>query len=255
MTSHEQEQNVFYGSIVQARVTRVSDLASDREMQLLLLWIARKIVPLGAADRRELSTHCYIDGIDCGNASYNIFWYLMMDWAPRDNALVVKAQRWENSNSCDNLIEPTLGCLSLINEMRDYHAGPGRFRPHADLSGGVQGLVQRLATTGCPIMTAPRRFLPKLREGVRLVWQCLYWEPTKSLFASLNSDSEVSQLKHAAADIEAIRLGWPGAEWSEPGYRPALRDWLCYPIHFFPERKRQLQRLIPPMNPEKSLAI
>ena len=240
--------NAFYGKTVHERVTRISDLASDREIQRLLLWIARKIIPLSDKLRRSISRCGKIDDIDWGNISYTIFWNIIIEWGPADDPDLKKARKWGNPNSCGNLIEAALACATFVNEFRHCQTGQVPVGGHTQLPPDVQEFMESLATSPCPIMTAPERFLPQLEEGITLVWRCVYGEPTKCLFQGLNRKSLASEMKLAAAEFDALRLGWPGARWSVPGYRPAFDDWLCYPIRHFPERKQQLLAIIPRSN-------
>ena len=248
MSYSEDEPNAFYGKTVHERVTRISDLASDTEIQRLLLWIAREIIPLSNDFRRSISRYGKMDGIDWGNISYTIFWNIIIGEGPADHPDLEKARRWANPNSCGNLIEAALACATFVNKFRHCQTGQVPVGEHTQLPRDVQKFMQDLATSRCPIMTAPERFLPQLQQGIILVWRCVYGEPTKWLFEGLNRRSRASEMKLAAAEFEALRLGWPGAKWSEPGYRHAFDDWLSLSISYFPERKEQLLAIIPRSN-------
>ena len=160
------------------------------------------------------------------------------------------AQHFSNPNNCGNLIEALLAIAELAPRVHN-----GEKNLH-DLE--VQLSSQRWATelevlrtrdyvlglSREPFFFSPV-FLAPLAELVRLITACVYELPCRCLFDHLRSRTATKdELDGAVADLEAIRLGWPAAAYSQPGRITTQSgdvEWVILPIRFFPARARELQ--------------
>ena len=92
-------------------------------------------------------------------------------------------------------------------------------------------------------------FLAPLEEFIRLTCFLVYQSPSKYLFEHLRSRrSKKNEVDGAVAEIEAIRLGWPAAVYSLPGFiRTASGDheWVIAPAVNFPKRRSELLAMTP----------
>ena len=96
-----------------------------------------------------------------------------------------------------------------------------------------------------------RCWLEPLQEMIIHTKDCLWQLPSKSLFQRLRRESGLAELEEGRAHLEAIRLGWPSALYSEPGLQRARvigeKDcWLILPIELFPRREEELSLWLHP---------
>ena len=94
-----------------------------------------------------------------------------------------------------------------------------------------------------------RCWLEPLQEMIIHTKDCLRELPSKSLFQNLRRESGLAALEEGRAHLEAIRFGWPSAEYSEPGLQRARvigeKDfWLILPIELFPQREKELLNIM-----------
>ena len=94
-----------------------------------------------------------------------------------------------------------------------------------------------------------RCWLEPLQEMIMHTKNCLKQLPSKRLFQELRRESGLAELEEGRAHLEAIRLGWPSAPYSEPGLQRARgvgeNDyWLILPIELFPEREKELLNIM-----------
>ena len=87
-------------------------------------------------------------------------------------------------------------------------------------------------------------FLPILTDAIVEIKWVIRQSPAATLFDGITRHSPAERLKQAVADFEAMRLGWPGAEWARPGRcqipGPFYGEWIILPIDHYPERQEEL---------------
>ena len=87
-------------------------------------------------------------------------------------------------------------------------------------------------------------FLPILTNAIVAIRRVIHESPAACLFTGITRASPAVVLQRAVADFEAMRLGWPGAEWARPGRcqipGPFYGEWIILPIDHYPERQAEL---------------
>ena len=192
--------------------------------------------------RRVLSHSGAIEGIDYGNISYCIAYSIMCENAPHDRCWW--ARKVGSANNTGNMIEASL-CLARFVPLLVQGQSEDEVRRHLwrkvepwafqhDLEDAMKIVDAARGTT----TFVESRFLPILTNAIVEIKWVIRQSPAATLFKGITRHSPAERLKQAVADFEAMRLGWPGAEWAMPGLVDGT--WIILPITFYPDRQQEL---------------
>ena len=238
--------NHFHNDTIVTRIEAIGHALSTPPMGQLLEWINDELCVERERTRRLISHFGVIDGVDWGNVSYGIIYRMMCDLGPAERD---RARTFSSPNSCGNLLEASLGCAHFVveleagrinSEMLREILSTKRWATPVDVDNAVVFILRQLMES--PLMARIPDFVDEFGQAVRGCWAIVYG--STGLFDGINRRSSSAVLAKAVADFEAIRLGWPSAQYSHPGYRSKHDQWVVLPIDLFPERERELIALL-----------
>ena len=117
---------------------------------------------------------------------------------------------------------PVLSC----SERWESGLASERWATAADIDGAM-GIIE--AARGATTFQSSA-FMPYLRRAIIEISHVLYESAAAGLFQGITRRSPTAVVSKAAAELEAIRLGWPGADWAYPGL--VNGNWVIMPVRF-----------------------